>query len=185
MKPAPKPKPLPRWFAEYNHRRHDLLRRRRAAGLTPRGEAELGRLTAALAAALDAACPPPMDRLDEFERAARKAVAPPAPRPAAAHATPRNNAVADHKRLTEAELDALVAGGPADGTYWRHRRTLVVYAVLTTALRESDCTPQVVYGRGRRAWVRPMAEFLDRFEPMPDAGEPVAGKVPPRPRRQR
>lgn len=64
------------------------------------------------------------------------------------------------------ELAELLRDGPVPGSMWTHRKG-GVYHIITTAIRESDLTPVVVYeGNGLR-WVRPVAEFMDgRFKRM-------------------
>ncbi len=52
---------------------------------------------------------------------------------------------------------------------WRHKKTAKCYRVLKLALRESDLEHLVVYVRqGGPTWVRPLAEFHERFEKVHD-----------------
>jgi hypothetical protein len=66
----------------------------------------------------------------------------------------------------DAALSALRASGVREGALWRHRRTGWHYAVVCLCVVEAGCVPAVAY-RGladdRMVWVRPLAEFLDRF----------------------
>lgn len=49
------------------------------------------------------------------------------------------------------------------GTTWAHRATGTFYIVRDVALNEADHVPVVVYARGPLTWVRPLAEFVQRF----------------------
>jgi hypothetical protein len=66
----------------------------------------------------------------------------------------------------DAALSALRASGVREGELWRYRRTGRHYAVTCLCVLEAGCVPAVAY-RGladdRTVWVRPLAEFLDRF----------------------
>ena len=55
-----------------------------------------------------------------------------------------------------------VGSGP-----WRHRKSGRWYTVVCTALMEADQTPVTVYQdeQNGAVWVRPLAEFLERFDP--------------------
>ncbi len=73
-------------------------------------------------------------------------------------------------RKTKAELAELLASAKerAGDGLWRHKATGAEYFVRDHGLDESTCTPVVVY-RERNplaplVWVRPVAEFLERFE---------------------
>jgi hypothetical protein len=81
----------------------------------------------------------------------------------------------DDRKLAEAHA-ALAAAFPDPNQHsFRHKKTGNVYQVLCGAVRESDLTPEVAYRRwepvkeGTRpwVWVRPLAEFLEKFEPIP------------------
>jgi hypothetical protein len=60
------------------------------------------------------------------------------------------------------------------GSHWRHIGTGHVYEVIALAKMDADCAPVVVYridlvqsgaksAASLSVWVRPLAEFLDRF----------------------
>ena len=77
--------------------------------------------------------------------------------------------------LSHNELRNRQAQGPPIGSDWRHRKAGGWYRVVCTGIRESDCEPVVVYNGGGVYWVRPLAEFLERFEPRAAAGQAGAG----------
>lgn len=77
-------------------------------------------------------------------------------------------------------LQFLMQSGPLPGTLWTNSKG-GVYAVVGTAIRESDLTVIVTYrGADGIVWARTLSEFRDgRFQPIPQQHAPVAvaGKV--------
>lgn len=64
----------------------------------------------------------------------------------------------------EEALRCQLAWGPDLDSYWRHKRTGNIYRVVCTAFIEATMDLAVMYSRGGVVWVRPEAEFLQRFE---------------------
>jgi hypothetical protein len=55
-----------------------------------------------------------------------------------------------------------------DGKFFKHIKSGNTYRVLMQALLEKDCSECVVYRKAEgdsRIWVRPLKEFLEKFEP--------------------
>lgn len=93
--------------------------------------------------------------------------------------------------------ESLRTSGPPTLSRWRHRRTKNEYMVVAGAVREATLTAEVVYRAvplepvgGTVLWVRPLGDFLERFElvadpyplPQPTLPEQVrAGVSPPPP----
>lgn len=69
------------------------------------------------------------------------------------------------EQKTTAELRTLLAAEPLGGA-WRHKKTGRIYSILQKCIIESTLEPGVVYWC-RGDWipfVRPVSEFLERFE---------------------
>lgn len=80
---------------------------------------------------------------------------------------------------TASETDPLAAAKaalaercPRPWSAWRHARTGDVYRVIAACVIEAGVVPAVAYSRDdgvdTTIWVRPLAEFLDRFNPEPE-----------------
>jgi hypothetical protein len=69
------------------------------------------------------------------------------------------------ERKTADELRVLLAAEPLGGI-WRHKKTGRIYSILQKVIIESTLEPGVVYwcSGDLIPFVRPVAEFLERFE---------------------
>lgn len=75
------------------------------------------------------------------------------------------------ERIDDAELVRRVSmAGVAARSFWRDRRSGAAVRVVAVALRESTLRPEIVYSHEGLEWVRPVAAFLERFEPVRPAG---------------
>lgn len=71
-------------------------------------------------------------------------------------------------RKTSRELhDAVQRECPVAGTFWRHREKGMLVRIVGGVVIESSCELGVCYSHDLVTWMRPLAEFLDKFEPMP------------------
>jgi hypothetical protein len=68
----------------------------------------------------------------------------------------------DHQHLVDG-LAAVAANYGVVGL-WRHKASGHVYQVRDVAYLEADLSVVVTYEREGVVWVRPLDEFLDRFE---------------------
>lgn len=79
----------------------------------------------------------------------------------------------DEQKLTEAK-EVIAGMMPRTPSWWRHKGTGKPYALMGGAINEADLVPVVVYrplmmqAPHTEVWVRPLAEFLERFEPLTD-----------------
>lgn len=70
------------------------------------------------------------------------------------------------EKVSKEAIAALMRMGPLAGSLWQHVKG-GVYTVVTTAIREEDLTPVVVYRDGEGVtWVRPLPEWSERFKPV-------------------
>lgn len=69
---------------------------------------------------------------------------------------------------TAEELNLLLKDMPPKYSLWKHKKTGNVYLLMSGGLVESSLEPVAIYrirhDLGGVWWVRPMAEFLDKFE---------------------
>lgn len=57
------------------------------------------------------------------------------------------------------------------GQLWEHRKTQGRYIIVALAKIEATQQDVVVYSGESGAWVRPLDEFMERFDPVPPGAE--------------
>lgn len=50
------------------------------------------------------------------------------------------------------------------GQEWKHKRTRGIYSIVTLAKLEATLDDVVIYSGATGTWVRPLAEFCEKFE---------------------